>query len=179
MWKTFSAFATVHSRATFNRDMERVELEHTLERFRAELAEAEIAAQTAVQRRDSLRQVVVGFEGLLAARIDPGRRQLTVSDEGTGVDAGSVTARLTAPESDAKPAGAEAVRRVLRDADKTLSLKDILRELNTRGWMSTEAKHPEASVRSSLQRLVADGAVIRVARGTYRLKTPETQMGSP
>lgn len=160
--------------------MERIELEQTLERFRAELAEADLAAQTAVQRRESLRQVVLGFEGLLAAKIDPGPRQLSVSDEGTVDDSAVVTiqhAQHALSDSDEKPAGAEAIRRVLREAGKTMSLKDILRELKRRGWMSTEAKHPEASVRSSLQRLVADDEVVRVARGTYTLATSEAPMG--
>jgi hypothetical protein len=154
--------------------MERAEIERHLERYRAELTDAERDAQAATRLRNSLRQVVAGFEGLLEAKLSPNERQLQVGDQGHGTDSATVEVQAVQEKGERTPAGSEAVRLVLADANgEPRSLQEVIAEIEARNWMSKKAKHPHAGIRAALHRLLAEGEIERVARGTYRLPHPD------
>ena len=122
----------------------------TLRRYEAELVKAEQAAQLAIQRRESLRQVVEGLRDLMtperAILRDRKRRALT----------DPLTARVhrlwedateerpkRAPETTNNgkvPRGREAVRRVLIETRDSWRVPALAEEIGRRGWMPGDRK---------------------------------------
>lgn len=67
------------------------------------------------------------------------------------------------------PRGTAAVRFVMREGGNW-RVRDVFRELTKRGWVSTEAKHPEKATETALHRLLNKGEIERVGHGLYHYK---------
>jgi hypothetical protein len=80
-------------------------------------------------------------------------------DGGTGTDDGFVTplSPLTTTEL---------IVEILEDTGKNWSIEDLHGEMTRRGWR-TAAENRMNAIRAALQRLAADGDIVRVGRGVY------------
>jgi hypothetical protein len=72
--------------------------------------------------------------------------------------------------------GVAAVRALLReDPDRVWGASEIHKQLEARGWLNEEAKHPQKGTEAAVNRLWRGGEVQRVDRGRYRLSQKEHQ----
>jgi hypothetical protein len=144
----------------------RVDIREQLARFRGQLAEAEKEASRATQRVNHLRQVVDGLQGLLSSEepsltvplFDSGRIELKADPPTVVVGGDHPVLR-----------GRAAVRKVLEDTRRALTIPELVEEIERRGWMPDVERRRDATA-SSVQRLVQDGEAERVGRGVYRLR---------
>lgn len=87
---------------------------------------------------------------------------------GAGDDAGDI---VRAPLAGDRPGSTDAIRRILMDAPyRTLTVQEIMRELNERGWMPV-AKDPRKAVGATLSRMVHRTEELEpMGRARYRLR---------
>lgn len=147
-----------------------------LKRFERDLAVAEVDAQKAIRRVESLRRVVSGLRQLVQADGPRGSRLFEVpsADEAAEVEAlaaANATNNQVATNGngDDKPRGREAVSRVLIETRTALKIPDLVKEIQARGWM-LDVQRPRDAVAASVQRLVQDEVAERVGVGTYRYR---------
>lgn len=138
---------------------ERDTLSEDIRRYRKQLADAEARYQSARLEMESLRSVVSGLESLLGPQIRP---RIDVGDSGRSVQ----------ELQGEPPRGSRAVLQLLNDAppDREWTMVNVLAELDRRGWLNRDAKHPQAAARAALQRLVNEGVVERAGRSRFRLR---------
>lgn len=83
-----------------------------------------------------------------------------------------------ATDADAEPRGMEAVRRIMREGG-VWTPKEIHAELEKRGWVSPDAKHPIRATEAAINRLWRDkGEIEKVGRARYRFKTAPTDQAT-
>jgi hypothetical protein len=107
------------------------------------------------------------LQGALSAR------ELAVAAR-SRLETGAAPERLAAPDAatnGSRPGIGEAVRLVLQDApDRTMSVKDLMQVLETRGWLPI-AKDPRKAVGATLSRMAHRTHELEyVERATYRLR---------
>jgi hypothetical protein len=66
------------------------------------------------------------------------------------------------------PRGQEAVRRLMRQSERSWKPVELIAEIQRRGWIDPGAKTPDAAVRVALRRLVDAGEVVKIDQGLYR-----------
>jgi hypothetical protein len=143
------------------------DIKQQIRHFQAELAEAEADAKRAINRVESLRQIVSGLKGLSAAsepevteRLFPAPATSLVRDIPHGGDL-TVSPPLN---------GRDAVRQVLIDTRRAWKIPELAAEIQARGWMPGVAS-PRDATAASVQRLwKQDQEVERVGHGVYRYR---------
>lgn len=144
--------------------MDREELGHSLSLFRRELVIAEREAAEALNRVESLRNIVAGLVSLHRFRVPPTAPALfTLPDEETTAEIEEVVIDGEAPR------GREAVRRVLIENRREMKIAEIVETILAKGWMRN-VQRPRDAVAATVQRLVHDGEAERVGVGTYRYR---------
>jgi hypothetical protein len=141
-------------------------IEDDLARYEAELKIAQAKAVAAVTEAQALSRIVSALRELGGKNVE--KNGATVPDGST-----ATASEGFAGEIAAVPAGSDAVKRVmgLGASQYDWSMADIIARLAERGWLNMEAKHPEAAVRATVQRLIKSGEIVRVDRGRFRLAT--------
>lgn len=156
----------------------RADIRDQLARFKGQLAEAEKEASRAAQRVNYLRQVVDGLQGLLTAETPVPAVQLFDTGLALKADPPIVTINRDHPVL----RGRAAVRKVLEETRRALTIPELVAEIEQRGWMPDVERRRDATA-SSVQRLVQDGEAERVGRGVYRLRLdqlpPPPEEGDP
>ncbi|HEU5214033.1 MAG TPA: hypothetical protein VFU30_00690 [Gaiellaceae bacterium] len=137
-----------------------------LARFKAELSKAEEEASLASRRVNYLRQVVDGLNGLL--RADAPASAIRLFDT-PGIELKADPPIVTVGGDHPVLRGRAAVRAVLEETRRALSIPELVAEIERRGWMPDVERRRDATA-SSVQRLVQDGEAERVGRGVYRLR---------
>jgi hypothetical protein len=133
-----------------------------LRRYESELALAEALAAAAISRVDALRKVVEGLRYLEKPDRQPQRLFESVPATPEPVEPGPAA-------SHGFPRGRDAVRGVLIDARSAMKIPDIAAEIERRHWMP-DVQNTRDAVAATVQRLVRDGEVERVAHGVYRYR---------
>ncbi len=131
--------------------------------YEAELRDAQAELLTVRRRVDGLEMIVTGLRHLA-------NLEAVAPDDGASTDLPSEI-ESDGPEAP-RPKGSDAIRQLLAEQpEREWKIADVIAELERRGWMSTEAQHPQAATRAAMQRLVNRFyEVERTAHGTYRLR---------
>lgn len=133
--------------------MDRDELIELVETFKAEWRAVTEHLTTLQHREASLAQTVAGLEGLLGTQ--------TVSMSGTSNLKTSTTATLTS-----YPRGGEAIRQVLQEAGREMTVKEISDELIRRGW-APHSRNPENATSSNASRAAESLPEVARRRGEH------------
>ena len=138
--------------AQLNNDLQAAE-----QRLRESVAEQEAASARVIRDRDE----VSALQALLAY-----------------VEGGSLEPQASSKSSPGPPQKLPArfhVKRILRRSTEPLDLQSLLAEMLVRGW-TTESREPEAVLRTTLHRMVAQGDVVQSKAGTFHLPQPKLDM---
>lgn len=116
----------------------------------------------------AFRQMIDAVGSLSGVRVAPTPQPAAVAPTGGRT--------FSTPE---KPAGTEAVRRILREGG-IWTIKGLLEELKHRDWDSKTAQNPLKATEAAVSRLVTvKKEVERVGRGEYRYIGPPTSQAAP
>jgi hypothetical protein len=156
--------------------MPRSDAHETLKTYEADLADAERRLTDVGQEVAALRKVVEGMRELLRRERSP-KSALPLFDTETPDEP-----TPDQPADGFVPRGSDAVARVLIERRTPTRVTELIEDMRQRGWLSADAKHPEAAVRAALQRLVKSAEVERVSQGVYRYrldKLPPPEVPAP
>jgi hypothetical protein len=144
--------------------------EQALAYWERELKQAEAALTEAAKKRDSLRQVVLGLRHYVEAG---GRTREPSLFELPAVKSNGSGAASAAPI--ATPRGRQAVRLIVEEADRPLSIHEIVQGAKDRGWM-VGVDSLRNALGAAANRLVRDGEIVRTRPGVYA-KLPDADGG--
>lgn len=136
-------------------ELENLTLRQAVTALRERIARNRLVEETARQERERDEAALSTLEHLV----------------GPGGGNGSVAPPSEAVTTDDRPQllGLAAVREVMRDDQARVWTPRVIHEvLESRGWVSGEAKHPRAGTESAIARLLSKGEIVKVARGRYR-----------
>lgn len=139
----------------------------------AQLVDAEAAASIAVRRVDALNKAIEGLREVVATLPTAQSQKLFEAPTAmpplqpplrrvSEVEAGWVEAEL-------KPRGREAIRRILLEARKPMTVQEIVADLRARDWMQ-DLVRPAETVAVTARRLVKDGEVEVTGKRTFRYR---------
>ncbi len=127
------------------------DLRRDLNRLRTK--KAEIDARVA-----HLEGIVEGIEGLRGP-----------DEESPGLELPGLSEESERP---ARLRGIAAVRQVMSERDQVWSAKEIHSVLESRGWLSPDAKHPLRGTEAAINWLWHAGEITKVSSGRYRFPKP-------
>lgn len=88
------------------------------------------------------------------------------------------TARRTKPHNSLGPRGIEAADRILKEAGRPLKVREILDEIETRGWIREGSRAPMEATRVALRRLSERGGAKKLSDGRWVTAAKEEGGGS-
>jgi hypothetical protein len=87
------------------------------------------------------------------------------------LESGELDERAVREKLAEKPRGSEAALAVMREKDQLWTARQVHEELESRGWISPDVKHPRQGTEAAMNRLLKAGKIERLRRGRYRVKS--------